>query len=859
MYSLIKLALSLSLAPAMLFAADAVPAVPAAPAVTKPMPSPDQAAQALIARILPAQAKSFSCEVIPLAEGKPVFEIEAKDGRIVLRGSDGVALASAFNWYLKHVANCQVSSRGDQLAIPEKLPVPPAKIRKVSPYQNINYMNYCTYCYSAAFWSWEKWEREIDFMAMCGVKNPLMPVGNEKVWQNVLKKLGYSDADIAAFIPSSAFTAWWLMGNLEGEGGPVTQGMIDAESVLAQKILARMRDYGMEPVLQGFCGIVPTTLPKYLPNARIIGQGRWAGGYLRPSVISPLDPQFTAVAELWYAEHYRLYGKAKYYGGDLFHEGGQSAGLDLAECARAVQREMRRNNPPAVWVMQGWSGNPPRKLLEATDPDHLLVQYMQSYPVKMGIVDYAGRPWTYTMINNFGSHEMLGGSLRMAASIPSSLLVKDSKNNVGIGVVDEALETNPAVYDLVSDIIWEQQDADLQAWAREFAIRRYGAEDAAAVKFWQLMASDLLGNGAENLLFARPRFGIRCTSSWGDCTLRHDQAKMLEAGRLLLSCSARFKDQPTYRNDCVELFRQLFNDHGVQIYERLSEAYARQDAAGFATLSQEFLELMADNDRIFSAGDYTLLGKWIAAARAKGATPAESDLLERSARQQITLWSPRPTDLSDYAYKQWGGLTRDYYLPRWKNFLDNAQKSLQDPKIRPNFTGTEAEIAWVKATAPVYPDKPETDAVETAKALFAKYEPRFAASVAAWKASKEEAKLWEWSLANSPAVEQTLKWDVTQKLKTLGAGTYSVRVEYRRGNKAIKMTKVELLKKTAMAVNDESISVDEHPGRSGVETKDNIYTIKVRQFDADAQYLLQISASGDGGNDSHGRIVISKK
>jgi alpha-N-acetylglucosaminidase len=850
------LILSLLLSPA-LFAGETVPA----PAATASMAATStQTAQALIARILPGRAKSFVCEVIPQENGLDVFEIEGQGGKIFLRGNNGVALASGFNWYLKHVANCQVSSRGDQLAMPKKLPMPAAKIRKVSPYKIINHMNYCTFCYSSAFWSWEKWQREIDFMAMSGVKNPLMPIGNEIVWQSVLKKLGYSDADIAAFIPSCAFTAWWLMGNQEGEGGPVTQGMIDAESTLAKKILARMQDYGMEPVLQGFCGTVPTTLPKYLPNARILGQGGWAGGYRRPSVLSPLDPQFATVAGLWYAEHHRIYGKARYYGGDLFHEGGQSAGLDLAECAKAVQREMRKDNPAATWVLQGWSGNPPRRLLEATDPDHVVVQFMQSYPVKAGILDYAGRPWTFCMINNFGSHETLGGSLKMIASLPSALLVKDNHNNVGIGIDDEALETNPAVYDLVGDMIWEQQDVDLQAWAREFAIRRYGAEDAAAVKFWQLMASDLLGSSqAENLLFARPRFNIQSTSSWGTSALAHDLGKMLEAGRLLLSCNAKFKNQATYRNDCVEVFRQLFNDHGVQLYQRLSEAYARQDAAELATLSQEFLELLADNDKIFSAGDYTLLGKWIADARAKGATPAESDLLERSARQQITLWTPVPTDLSDYAYKQWGGLTRDYYLPRWRNFFDNAQKSLQDPKVRANFTGQAAEIAWVKATAPTYPAKPETDAAKTAKALFAKYEPRFAASVAYWKASKAEAKLWEWSLANSAAVEQTLKWDVTQKLKTLGAGTYSVRIEYQRGNKAIKIAKAELLKKTAMAVNDESISVDEHPGRSGVETKDNVYTVTVKQLDAEAQYLLQVSASGDGGNDSHGRIVISKK
>ena len=821
--------------------------------------SPTQTAQALIVRVLSARAGEFACEAVPQENGLEVFEIEAKDGKIVLRGSNGVALASAFNWYLKRVANCQVSSRGDQLALPKTLPVPPAKIRKVSPYKVVNHLNYCAACYSGAFWSWERWEREIDFMAMSGVRNPLMIVGNEKVWQNVLRKLGYTEADIVAFIPSCAFTAWWLLGNMEGEGGPVPQRLIDAEAELAQKILARMRAYGMEPVLHGFYGMVPTTLSKYMPEAKIVEQGGWAGGYRRPPVISPLDPHFSKIAKLWYEEHHRLYGKGKYYGGDLFHEGGRTAGLDLGECARAVQREMRANNPEAVWVLQGWGGNPPRQLVEGADPEHLLVQYIQSYPLQVPIVNYAGRPWTFCPINTFGGHETLGGSLRMLSKLPSDLLDKQNNNNVGIGLLDEGLDTNPAVYDLVSDMIWERQNVELQAWARDFAIRRYGAEDAAAVKFWQLMASDLLGNQAENLLCAKPCFNQRATSTWGDCTLTHDLGKMLEAGRLLLSCSDKFKNQATYRSDCVEVLRQLFNDHGVQLYEQFSEAYSRKDAARFAALSKEFLELMADNDKIFSAGEFTLLGKWIAAARAKGITPAESDFLERSARQQITLWTPVVTDLNDYAYKQWGGLTRDYYLPRWRKFFENVQKSFQDPNVPTSYECGAAEIAWVKATTPAYPVKPEADAVETAKALFAKYEPRFAASVAYWKASKDEAKLWGWSLANSNQAEQTLKWDLTQKLKTLGAGAYTVEVQYQRGNNAIKVSKVELFQKTAMAVNNERISIDEHAGQSGVVTRNNVYTIEVKQIEADAQYLLQIAATGFGGNDSHGRIVIRKK
>ena len=813
----------------------------------------------LIHRICAGHENEFQVERIPSASGMPVLEIETVRQHIVLRGNDGVSLASALNWYLKHVAHCQISTRGDHLHFPKKLIRPVSKLRKVSPYRNTSYLNYCTFCYTATSWGWKDWEREIDMLAMSGVRNPLMALGNEKVWKGVLVKLGYSKNDIASFIPSNAYTAWWLMGNLEGEGGPVPDGLIDEEYNLAKRVLGRMKEFGMEPVEQGFCGIVPTTLPKYLPHARILDQGKWAGGYQRPSVLSPLDPSFQTVASLWYSERYRLYGKGKFYGGDLFHEGGRSAGLDLGACARAVQLAMRKNNPEATWVLQGWSGNPPVALLKGTDPSHVLVEYLQSYPTKANPVDFAGRPWTYTAVNTFGGHESLGGSLKMAATIPSSLLAKDSKNNVGLGILDEGLDTNPAFYDLFSDMIWEKSDVNLDSWIADYVVRRYGAADPKAIQAWKILAKDLLGHESENLLCARPRFGIQSTSSWGDSNLKHDLGKMLQVTELLLACGPKLQKEETYLSDCIDAMRQLFNDSGVQIYQQLSDAYSRKDQARFDALSAQFLHLLESDDKALGAGGFTQLGSWIAGSRAKGATRQEKDLLERNARQLVTLWTPGQTDLSDYAYRSWSGLTRDYYLPRWKNFLTNASRSMKDSRISPDYNGLKQEIVWVRSNRNQYPVAPAGNRFQTIESLFAANKAMFARSVAFWRERAADDQKWSWTLSHSAAHWQTLSWDITSKVKSLGAGTYKVTVTYQHGNNAIVIADASLLKKTEMAVGSQTVSSDAHPGRSGVVTKDNLYQLNLSRIDPHAQYILMLSVFGDGGNDSTGRILIQKK
>ena len=111
-------------------------------AALPPMPKGDPvpAIQGLVSRILgPSHVNKFSYEVIPDQEGFDVFEIDAdlQLGKPILRGNNGVALSSAFNYYLKYFCNCSISwgrnGTGDQLGLPSVLPMPKEKIQIVFP------------------------------------------------------------------------------------------------------------------------------------------------------------------------------------------------------------------------------------------------------------------------------------------------------------------------------------------------------------------------------------------------------------------------------------------------------------------------------------------------------------------------------------------------------------------------------------------------------------------------------------------------------------------------------------------------------------------------------------------------------
>ena len=107
-----------------------------------PMPKGDPipAVQGLISRILGSKyVDEFLYEVIPDQNGFDAFEVDVdiQKNKPVLRGNNGVALASAFNYYLKYYCNCSISwgrdGSGDQLRLPKTLPLPQEKIRIVFP------------------------------------------------------------------------------------------------------------------------------------------------------------------------------------------------------------------------------------------------------------------------------------------------------------------------------------------------------------------------------------------------------------------------------------------------------------------------------------------------------------------------------------------------------------------------------------------------------------------------------------------------------------------------------------------------------------------------------------------------------
>ncbi|HEX7847911.1 MAG TPA: alpha-N-acetylglucosaminidase [Chitinophagaceae bacterium] len=657
-------------------------------------------------RRVPWLAAKLEFSLLQPGNKKDVFEIFSRNNRICIAASNANAAAAGLNYYLEEYCHRSMSHLGDNLFPVINIPLLKDTVRISTPFAYRYALNYCTINYTMSFYTWKDWERELDWMALHGFNLVLIPVGLEKIWQNSLQQIGFSQKEIKDFIPGPAFTAWWLMGNQEGWGGPVSQTMIDQQAALAKKIIARMKELGIQPVMQGFYGMVPTLLKKKFPAAKIIEQGKWVGGFTRPDFLLPQDGLFAKLSGIYYTEIKKLYGSdINFFGGEPFHEGGKAEGINVPEATRLVQQTMQQYFPNSTWVLQGWGKNPSTAFLEKLDKEHTLVielfgENTRNWEQRKG---YENTNFIWSNVSNFGEKNGLYGRLQRFAS--EVYYAKNSSfGNLlkGVGIIPEGINNNPVAYDLMSGLAWEKDSVDTKQWIKKYVRYRYGIENEDLQNAWQLLLQTVYSSPgvyqegpSESIFCARPGLNLQTVSSWGTRKRNYDTSSFAEAVKLFIKAGRGMKLPETYTTDKIDLTRQLNANRADVLYKQMGDAVAAKDKNSFIRSYDQFEKLLLQQDSLLSSSQYFSLSKWLLQSQNFGQNKADKQLALRNAKTQITYWgSNEPkTDLRDYAHKEWSGLLSSLYVKRWRLFKDVMLSQMNDEKKTADYFSMEKKWA----------------------------------------------------------------------------------------------------------------------------------------------------------------------
>lgn len=626
----------------------------------------------LVSRTTPEYAGRVN---FAIDEARPTPVISAWGDRgIQITAANVRECARAYGYYLRNLAHVHLSWNGDnRTAAHFVVPADPVQVPATLP---MNFaFNYCALSYTGAHWSKERWLEEVDRLALNGFRYVLVTAGLEKVWQGFLADIGAEDF-ARDFLANPCYSAWWNMGNLEGEGGPVSAGLVESEAELGRSLVRRMLDLGMEPVLQGYVGHIPHDCFKGSPD--VLPQGQWVGGYVRPAILRPDSPAFPKIAGVWYNNIRKVYGiTPTAFAGDLFHEGGCSGAASLERCARSVQEAMQSAAPGSIWFLQAWAGNPKPVLLRGTDPRYTVILALEKNLSANQEVSrcYQGRPYVWCELANFGGkHGLFGGFgiLEKAAG--------NAGGASGFGLLSEGIETNPLYYELFFERINNRSVINRDDFLRRTALSRYGSNAPELVESLKLLASSVYSpdgsreGGPENILCARPGWDVNKVSTWSDPRVFYDPEDVHRAGRLMLAAAKtdkRLMQSSGFCYDLADICRQVLADKARVILPQCKAAAG--DAEKYTAKRNEFLELFILTANILATHESFLLGRYLSgAAKREAGTSGE---MTRNLRRLITTWAPRITVLNDYAHRELSELMRYYYMPRWIAFLSNGEEA----------------------------------------------------------------------------------------------------------------------------------------------------------------------------------------
>ncbi|KAK1293341.1 hypothetical protein QJS10_CPB17g00626 [Acorus calamus] len=570
-------------------------------------------------------------------------------------------------------------------------------------------------------------------MALQGVNLPLAFNGQEAIWQKVFQMFNISVADLNNFFGGPAFLSWSRMGNLHGWGGPLPQSWLDQQLILQKKILSRMHELGMFPVLPAFSGNVPMALKVQFPSAKITRLGNWFTVGSDPQwcctyLLDPTDPLFIEIGKAFIQQQVKEYGRTSHiYNCDTFDE--NTPPIDdpgyISSLGAAIFKAMRSGDDNAVWLMQGWLFSydpfwrPPqmKALLHSVPIGRLVVLdlFAEVKPVWLTSEQFYGVPYIWCMLHNFAANIEMYGILDAIASGPIEAKNSDNSTMVGVGMCMEGVEQNPVVYDLMSEMAFRNEKIDVKEWITQYPIRRYGTSFPAIQDAWNTLyhtvynCTDGLPDKNRDVIVAFPDvkpsifFGLKRSisgmsySSWKSLKrasikehrnsfdrphLWYSTSDVKYALELFLVNGDELTKRSTYRYDLVDLTRQALAKYANQLFFKAIEAYHMSDINQAIFFSHHFIELVNDMDTLLACHDGFLLGPWLESAKLLAQDAEQEKLFEWNARTQITMWFDNTeieaSLLHDYGNKYWSGLLKDYYGPRaaiyFQYLIDSMEK-----------------------------------------------------------------------------------------------------------------------------------------------------------------------------------------
>lgn len=682
----------------------------------------------LILRSCPDWADKFLLEQVESESGMNTYSYEKSGDKVLIKGDCAISMAVAFCGFVRDYCGGYFDAEHALRTAQFNLPSEKKEGTIEKKYRTC--FEYTSFSCGACWWDWERWQNEIDFMAMNGVNMPLAAVGTEAVWRKTLTDMGMKEELALACISGPAFWGWQLSDCFDGYLPQTNSKTVDKRIELGRKIIEREKELGMMPILHGFSGYVSRNFIEAKFRARLHKTDEWC---LFPPqyMLSFKDSTFHRIGNLYYHNLKLLLGESCYYMVNPFdaHAPAKDKPSFLAGFGSAVSGLIFAQGDSARWVIRSSSFKP--DMLKTIPKERLLVIDDGSMCDELAAAGYevvVGNSY------NQGNVNAVHGDIDF---------VTKENNASGVGTFSDGAYSNEAYRQLSYAALCGERDAD--EFLKTYAKNRYATEDSTAYEALKLLKNACWKSGMKrehlSAVCARPSLDLTHTTVGDRGTdFGYDAAEVFAAAKKLVASSGKTYE---FELDVCDVLRQALSDLSYGIYKKAVDGYRNKDAAAFEENSNLFLTLIEDLDRLMLTKKEFSLPHYLGLAASCGGNAEESQNFEVNVLVQSTFFGPhKDSMLYDICCKEWGGILTSFYAKRWRAFFEQLAfgfkrsdaifKTKKSPLGRDLYLGSE----FGRKLAPIERDwiatyMPETELVgkestlDVAKELIAKYTPNF--------------------------------------------------------------------------------------------------------------------------------------
>lgn len=624
----------------------------------------------LISRNTPRIKDNFVIKYIESDNGFDCYEIYAEDKKVVLAGNNNSALAMAYYRYLADFCNVLITNADFDISNIASTPLPEEKICHTVKQKIRARMSYEFFSLEGNFRGFDRWEKEIDFMAMTGINVALQPIGFDGVLYRTLCEIGMKEEFCAEFSSGPAFIMRQLTGNIAATHSVNSKDYLERKIVLGRKITEREKELGIEPVLPAIMPSVPFSLRKKDTHMDIFKAPMW---YNFPPIfyIKPENYYFTYYNKKFHEIQKELIGEThSYFFEPLFDV--KKSGYDsyLEKLGVALSDFLGEQDEKAVCYTH--TGSITSAFLSKNSGERYI--FIDDENVRNTSDFLNGQKYIVNIKGNAYGRTGIYGNVDRVLENPFA----QAENAIGTSLEIDSFDINPLYCAATLKVMTESEKINVDEFIKDYAYRRYRthAYDGYVKELKDLCNQDECSG---SIICARPCTDIKHTAPFDSVERKIDYRKLYNLAKEILDSDERKTSE--LRKDVQSIVRQFLSEFAYPVYIKATEFFKNKNVGAFEQASNLFLEICEDTDRLLrTTEDANFCTKYMQ-SQELGDNKEEKEAIQINYLLLHTVWGPLDHSmLYDTVWAEWAGLIKDYYAGRWYMYFRSLAAYFKNPK-----------------------------------------------------------------------------------------------------------------------------------------------------------------------------------